>query len=180
MEETAQFSLLLLFKIPNLFLTYLILSYSTQTSQNSNSDWNLVNDFTNLDRVDIWWHRVILFRILLCLSINSDHALCFSVKFYSFIQISTMLAKFIHRYFIVFTTLVNGPPLLPLSFLTDIFNIEWSLIYCFYNSCYSRTTYLSSFLQIVWGMPPPNVSLILTRNRGLQTMLLRHWELWNE
>lgn len=48
------------------------------------------------------------------LSINSDHALCFSVKFYSFIQISTMLAKFIHRYFIVFTTLVNGPPLLPL------------------------------------------------------------------
>lgn len=80
-----------------------------------------VNSFINLERVDILWHKVIPFRSMLCLSINSDHILCSSIKFYSFIQISTMLAKFIHRYFIVFMTIVNEPLLLPLSFLTVYF-----------------------------------------------------------
>lgn len=87
----------------------------------------LVNSFINLERVDILI-QCLPFRSMLCLSINSDHVLCSSVKFYSLIPRSTMLAKFIHRYFIVFMTIVNGPPLLPLSFLPGCFCIEWSLI----------------------------------------------------
>lgn len=101
------------------------------------------------------------------LSINSDHGLCSSIKFYSFIQISVMLAKFIHRYFIVFMTIVNGPPPPP-TFISNCIFYYWMIF-----------DFVASIIHTTLGSPPliiaiENVenacSCILTKSRASQTM----------